>query len=67
MGQKTPGNWRMDVHHHVVPPQYADDSMPIKLPSIEAQLQSMDSWHIRTAPDRVQPDRLPLAVAQPDA
>jgi predicted TIM-barrel fold metal-dependent hydrolase len=42
-------NWRVDVHHHVVPPQFADDSMPIKLPDVEAQLRSMDSWHIRTA------------------
>lgn len=42
-------NWRIDVHHHVVPPQYADESMPIKLPDTEAQLRSMDSWHIRTA------------------
>jgi 6-methylsalicylate decarboxylase len=42
-------NWRIDVHHHVVPPQYADDSMPIKLPDTEAQLRSMDDWHIRTA------------------
>jgi predicted TIM-barrel fold metal-dependent hydrolase len=39
----------MDVHHHVVPPEFADDSMPIKLPDTEAQLRSMDSWHIRTA------------------
>ena len=42
-------NWRIDVHHHVVPPRYADDSMPIKLPDTEAQLHSMDNWHIRTA------------------
>lgn len=42
-------NWRIDVHHHVLPPQYADDSMPIKLPDTEAQLHSMDHWHIRTA------------------
>ena len=42
-------NWRFDVHHHVVPPQYADDSMPIKVPGTEAQLRSMDNWKIRTA------------------
>jgi predicted TIM-barrel fold metal-dependent hydrolase len=42
-------NWRIDVHHHVVPPQYADESLPIKLSDTEAQLHSMDSWHIRTA------------------
>jgi predicted TIM-barrel fold metal-dependent hydrolase len=33
----------------VVPPRYADDSMPIKIPDPEAQLRSMDSWHIRAA------------------
>jgi 6-methylsalicylate decarboxylase len=49
MSQHTKGNWRIDVHHHVVPPQYADGSMPIKLPDTETQLQSMDSWQIRTA------------------
>jgi 6-methylsalicylate decarboxylase len=49
MSQHTEGIWRIDVHHHVVPPQYADDSMPIKLPDTETQLQSMDSWRIRTA------------------
>ena len=49
MNQNTPGNWRIDVHHHVVPPRYADDSMPIKLPDTEAQLRSMDNWHIQTA------------------
>ncbi len=42
-------NWRIDVHHHVVPPRYADDSMPIKIPDREAQLRSMDSWQIRAA------------------
>ena len=49
MNQNTRENWRIDVHHHVVPPRYADDSMPIKLPDTEAQLRSMDNWHIRTA------------------
>jgi predicted TIM-barrel fold metal-dependent hydrolase len=49
MSRDTPGNWRIDVHHHVVPPRYADDSMPIKLPDTDAQLRSMDNWHIRTA------------------
>ena len=42
-------NWRIDVHHHVVPPQYADDSLPIKLPDVEKQLESMDTWHIQSA------------------
>jgi len=43
------GNWRIDVHHHVVPPEFADDSMPIKVPDMDAQLRSMDSWHIQAA------------------
>jgi predicted TIM-barrel fold metal-dependent hydrolase len=42
-------NWRIDVHHHVVPPQYASDSMPIKIPDDETQLRTMDGWRIRTA------------------
>jgi len=49
MSRDSETNWRIDVHHHVVPPRYADDSMPIKLPDTEAQLRSMDDWHIRTA------------------
>jgi predicted TIM-barrel fold metal-dependent hydrolase len=49
MSQHRAGNWRIDVHHHVVPPQFADESMPIKLPDTETQLKSMDSWQIRTA------------------
>src|SRR3990170_91198 len=40
---------RFDVHHHVVPPQYAGDSMPIKLPDTETQLRTMDGWRIQTA------------------
>ena len=42
-------NWRIDVHHHVVPPQYADNSLPVTIPDAEAQLGSMDSWGIRAA------------------
>ena len=42
-------SWRVDVHHHVVPPEFTDDSMPIKLPDTEAQLRSMDSWRIQSA------------------
>lgn len=49
MNRTGPGNWRIDVHHHVVPPEFADDSMPVRLPSSEEQLRSMDSWHIRAA------------------
>ena len=50
MSQNTPENWRIDVHHHVVPPrvcgQFACQS---RLPDIETQLRSMDNWKIRTA------------------
>jgi 6-methylsalicylate decarboxylase len=46
---QSANNWRIDVHHHVVPPEFADDSLPIKIPDIESQLQSMDSWRIQTA------------------
>jgi predicted TIM-barrel fold metal-dependent hydrolase len=49
MSQNITGNWRIDVHHHVVPPQYADDSLPIKVPNTETQLESMDHWRIRRA------------------
>jgi 6-methylsalicylate decarboxylase len=49
MSRKRDDNWRIDVHHHVMPPQYADDSMPIKIPDTERQLQTMDNWRIRTA------------------
>jgi 6-methylsalicylate decarboxylase len=45
----TTKSWRIDVHHHVVPPQYADNSMPIKIPDTQSQLQSMDNWRIQTA------------------
>src|ERR671923_1109644 len=46
---ESTGNWRIDVHHHVVPPEYQDSSMPIKIPDTEKQLRSMDQWKIRTA------------------
>ena len=49
MSEKTGEHWRIDVHHHVVPPRYADDSMPIKPPSVDMQLESMDGWRIRAA------------------
>jgi predicted TIM-barrel fold metal-dependent hydrolase len=49
MSQDIRGNWRIDVHHHVVPPRYVDSSMPIKPHNAEMQLQWMDSWHIQTA------------------
>jgi 6-methylsalicylate decarboxylase len=49
MSSARPSNWRIDVHHHVVPPEFADDSMPIRPPDVEEQLRSMDDWHIRAA------------------
>ena len=49
MSENIQRNWRIDVHHHVVPPQYADHSMPIKIPDVETQLQTMDEWRIQTA------------------
>ncbi len=49
MKENKPATWRIDVHHHVVPPQYGKGSMPIKIPDVEAQLHAMDGWHIRAA------------------
>jgi predicted TIM-barrel fold metal-dependent hydrolase len=49
MSESRTENWRIDVHHHVVPPQFADDSMPIRPPDFEEQLRSMDEWHIGAA------------------
>jgi 6-methylsalicylate decarboxylase len=49
MSENKPDNWRIDVHHHVVPPEFADDSMPIKPPNTNEQLQSMNGWHIQAA------------------
>jgi len=49
MAVNAPEVRRIDVHHHVVPPQFAGDSMPIKLPDTETQLWTMDGWRIETA------------------
>ena len=49
MNESKAGTWRIDVHHHVVPPEFADDSMPIKPPDTEEQLRSMEQWHIHAA------------------
>src|SRR6266542_6354882 len=49
MSDNEAENWRIDVHHHVVPPEFADDPMPIKVPDTAAQLRSMDNWHIQAA------------------
>jgi predicted TIM-barrel fold metal-dependent hydrolase len=42
-------NRRIDVHHHVVPPEFVDDAMPIRPPAAEEQLAAMDRWGIRAA------------------
>ena len=47
--QHPNANGRIDVHHHVVPPRYADDSMPIRPLNTEKQLESMATWQIRAA------------------
>jgi predicted TIM-barrel fold metal-dependent hydrolase len=49
MSNETAHGWRIDVHHHVVPPQYAGDSMPVKLPDTQTQLRTMDGWRIAAA------------------
>src|SRR5262249_49423727 len=49
MHQHTKEIWRIDVHHHVVPLQYGERSMPTKPRVTEPKLQPMDSWRIPTA------------------
>ena len=49
MSRQPQENRRIDVHHHVMPPQFAGESMPIKLPDTETQLRTMDGWRIQTA------------------
>lgn len=42
--------WRIDVHHHVLPPQYVDSTpMPFRVPETDAQLQAMADFGIRAA------------------
>ncbi len=49
MRERKSASWRIDVHHHVVPPQYGDGSMPVKIPDTDSQLQDMEGWRIRAA------------------
>jgi predicted TIM-barrel fold metal-dependent hydrolase len=49
MSDQRTGSWRIDVHHHAVPPEFADDSMPIKPPDAAEQLRSMEQWHVHAA------------------
>jgi len=45
-----PDEWRIDVHHHVLPPQYVDTTpMPVRVPDVDAQLEQMERVHIRAA------------------
>jgi predicted TIM-barrel fold metal-dependent hydrolase len=46
----TAARRRIDVHHHVVPPQFvATTPMPVKVPDTDSQLQSMDDFGIQAA------------------
>jgi predicted TIM-barrel fold metal-dependent hydrolase len=49
MSRAANHHWRIDVHHHVLPPEFVDDSVPVKLPDTAAQLESMDGWRIQAA------------------
>jgi len=49
VSRERKGNWRIDVHHHVLPPQYVDDSTPVKIPDTDAHLEMMNDWSIRAA------------------
>jgi predicted TIM-barrel fold metal-dependent hydrolase len=49
MSDIPPKNRRIDVHHHVLPPQYVDDSTPVSIPDADAQLAMMDDWSIDAA------------------
>jgi predicted TIM-barrel fold metal-dependent hydrolase len=41
---------RIDMHHHVVPPRYVDDTpLPITIPDTATQLQWMDGFGIQAA------------------
>jgi predicted TIM-barrel fold metal-dependent hydrolase len=49
VSQNTQNSRRIDVHHHVLPPQYVDDSTPVNIPDADAQLAMMDAWSIDAA------------------
>jgi len=41
---------RIDVHHHVLPPQFVDSTpMPVPVPDTASQLQTMDAFGIQAA------------------
>ncbi|HTE83754.1 MAG TPA: amidohydrolase family protein [Dehalococcoidia bacterium] len=42
--------WRIDVHHHVLPPQYVSSTpMPVRPPDVDTQLEIMQRLKIRVA------------------
>ncbi|MBV9120722.1 MAG: amidohydrolase [Chloroflexi bacterium] len=42
--------WRIDVHHHVLPPKYQPTTpMPVQVPNLDEQLERMEAFHIRAA------------------
>jgi predicted TIM-barrel fold metal-dependent hydrolase len=44
------GPRRIDVHHHVLPPQYTDNTpLPIEIPDVATQLRTMDEFGIAAA------------------
>jgi len=48
MSQAAP--WRIDVHQHVVPPQFvADTPLPMEAPDVETHLHTLDEFGIRAA------------------
>jgi predicted TIM-barrel fold metal-dependent hydrolase len=49
MSEKDRSIWRIDVHHHVLPPEYVDSSTPVPIPDAKAQLEIMNGWSIRAA------------------
>src|SRR5919206_3313128 len=45
-----PSRTRIDVHHHVLPPQFvATTEMPVTVPDTDTQLRTMDELGIQTA------------------
>src|SRR5579884_1101728 len=50
MVETRAGSWRIDVHHHVLPPQFVDSTpMPVRVPAVEEQLAGMEDLGIRAA------------------
>jgi 6-methylsalicylate decarboxylase len=49
-------NDRIDVHHHVVPPQFQSDTpMPVKVPSTEEQLGNLEEFGVQAAVTSITP------------